>query len=212
MKSKKIFLIILSCLLCAGCIAGIIYAAARKPGKNETVSSGDNSEIKISAEIPTSDSKTESTKTEIEDNGKGLKPDETEADKILKKAEEKAETVYTEPVLQPENSGGKKYVRDADPETGISWDGESKIIYRTAEGQTTEKTYGGYYELRPDEWVQLPYPTEKEEITDKCVHCGKTRGDGTNNTCLRYSLTGGDILCPNCGKSIPAKTCHTCGG
>ena len=212
MKPKKIFLIILSCLLCAGCIAGIIYAAARKPGKNETVSSGDNSEIKISAEIPTSDSKTESTKTEIEDTGKGLKPDETEADKILKKAEEKAETVYTEPVLQPENSGGKKYVRDADPETGISWDGESKIIYRTAEGQTTEKTYGGYYELRPDEWVQLPYPTEKEEITDKCVHCGKTRGDGTNNTCLRYSLTGGDILCPNCGKSIPAKTCHTCGG
>jgi len=209
---KKIVLIILSCLLCAGCIAGIIYAAARKPGKNETVSSGDNSEIKISAEIPTSDSKTESTKTEIEDTGKGLKPDETEADKILKKAEEKAETVYTEPVLQPENSGGKKYVRDADPETGISWDGESKIIYRTAEGQTTEKTYGGYYELRPDEWVQLPYPTEKEEITDKCVHCGKTRGDGTNNTCLRYSLTGGDILCPNCGKSIPAKTCHTCGG
>lgn len=209
---KKIVLIILSCLLCAGCIAGIIYAAARKPGKNETVSSGDNSEIKISAEIPTSDSKTESTKTEIEDNGKGLKPDETEADKILKKAEEKAETVYTEPVLQPENSGGKKYVRDADPETGISWDGESKIIYRTAEGQTTEKTYGGYYELRPDEWVQLPYPTEKEEVTDKCVHCGKTRGDGTNNTCLRYSLTGGDILCPNCGKSIPAKTCHTCGG
>ena len=209
---KKIVLIILSCLLCAGCIAGIIYAAARKPGKNETVSSGDNSEIKISAEIPTSDSKTESTKTEIEDTGKGLKPDETEADKILKKAEEKAETVYTEPVLQPENSGGKKYVRDADPATGISWDGESKIIYRTAEGQTTEKTYGGYYELRPDEWVQLSYPTEKEEITDKCVHCGKTRGDGTNNTCLRYSLTGGDILCPNCGKSIPAKTCHTCGG
>lgn len=212
MKPNKIVLIILSCLLCAGCIAGIIYAAARKPGKKETVSSGDNSEIKISAEIPTSDSKTESTKTEIEDTGKGLKPDETEADKILKKAEEKAETVYTEPVLQPENSGGKKYVRDADPETGISWDGESKIIYRTAEGQTTEKTYGGYYELRPDEWVQLPYPTEKEEITDKCVHCGKTRGDGTNNTCLRYSLTGGDILCPNCGKSIPAKTCHTCGG
>ena len=211
MKSKKIFLIILSCLLCAGCIAGIIYAAARKPGKNETVSSGDNSEIKISAEIPTSDSKTESTKAEIEDNGKGLKPDETEADKILQKAEQKKE-VYNEPVLQGNEQKTKKYVRDADPETGISWDGESKIIYRTAEGQTTEKTYGGYYELRPDEWVQLPYPTEKEEITDKCVHCGKTRGDGTNNTCLRYSLTGGDILCPNCGKSIPAKTCHTCGG
>ncbi len=211
MKSKKIFLIILSCLLCAGCIAGIIYAAARKPGKNETVSSGDNSEIKISAEIPTSDSKTESTKTEIEDTGKGLKPDETEADKILQKAEQKKE-VYTEPVLQGSAQETKKYVRDADPETGISWDGESKIIYRTAEGLTTEKTYGGYYEIRPNEWVQLPYEIKEETVTDKCEHCGKVRGDGTNGTCIRYSLADGDMTCPNCGKTIPKHTCHTCGG
>lgn len=211
MKSKKIFLIILSCLLCAGCIAGIIYAAARKPGKNETVSSGDNSEIKISAEIPTSDSKTESTKTEIEDTGKGLKPDETEADKILQKAEQKKE-VYTEPVLQGSAQETKKYVRDADPETGISWDGESKIIYRTAVGLTTEKTYGGYYEIRPNEWVQLPYEIKEETVTDKCEHCGKVRGDGTNGTCIRYSLADGDMTCPNCGKTIPKHTCHTCGG
>ena len=211
MKSKKIFLIILSCLLCAGCIAGIIYAAARKPGKNETVSSGDNSEIKISAEIPTSDSKTESTKTEIEDTGKGLKPDETEADKILQKAEQKKE-VYTEPILQGSAQETKKYVRDADPETGISWDGESKIIYRTAEGLTTEKTYGGYYEIRPNEWVQLPYEIKEETVTDKCEHCGKVRGDGTNGTCIRYSLADGDMTCPNCGKAIPKHTCHTCGG
>lgn len=211
MKSKKIFLIILSCLLCAGCIAGIIYAAARKPGKNETVSSGDNSEIKISAEIPTSDSKTESTKTEIEDKGSGLKPDETEADKILQKAEQKKE-VYTEPVLQGSTQETKKYVRDADPETGISWDGESKIIYRTAEGLTTEKTYGGYYEIRPNEWVQLPYEIKEETVTDICEHCGKVRGDGTNGTCIRYSLADGDMTCPNCGKAIPKHTCHTCGG
>ena len=208
---KKIVLITLSCLLCAGCIAGIIYAAARKPGKNETVSSANDSEIKISAEIPTSDSKTESTKTEIEDTGKGLKPDETEADKILQKAEQKKE-VYTEPVLQPEKKNEKKYVRDADPETGISWDGESKIIYRTAEGLTAEKTYGGYYEIRPNEWVQLPYEIKEETVTDKCEHCGKTRGDGLNGTCIRYSLADGDMTCPNCGRNIPKHTCHTCGG
>ncbi len=208
---KKIVLIILSCLLCAGCIAGIIYAAARKSGKNETVSSGDNSEIKISAEIPTSESKTESTKAEIEDTGKGLKPDETEADKILQKAEQKKE-VYTEPVLQGSAQETKKYIRDADPETGISWDGESKIIYRTAEGLTTEKTYGGYYEIRPNEWVQLPYDIKEETVTDKCEHCGRVRGDGTNGTCIRYSLADGDMTCLNCGKTIPKHTCHTCGG
>ena len=211
MKSEKIILITVSCLLCAGCIAGIIYAAARKPGKNETVSSANDSEIKISAEIPTSDSKTESTKTEIEDTGKGLKPDETEADKILQKAEQKKE-VYTEPVLQGNAQETKKYIRDADPETGISWDGESKIIYRTAEGLTAEKTYGGYYEIRPNEWVQLPYEIAAETATDKCEHCGRVRGDGLNGTCIRYSLADGDMTCPNCGGNIPKHTCHTCGG
>lgn len=208
---KKIVLIILSCLLCAGCIAGIIYAATRKPGKNETVGSANDSEIKISAEIPTGDSKTESTKTEIEDTGKGLKPDETEANKILQKAEQKKE-VYTEPILQGSAQETKKYVRDADPETGISWDGESKIIYRTAEGLTTEKTYGGYYEVRPNEWVQLPYEIAAETVTDKCEHCGRVRGDGSGGTCIRYSLADGDMTCPNCGKTIPKHTCHTCGG
>ena len=208
---KKIVLITLSCLLCAGCIAGIIYAAARKSGKNETVSRADDSEIKISAEIPTSDSKTESTKAEIEDTGKGLKPDETEADKILQKAEQKKE-VYNEPILQGSTQESKKYVRDADPETGISWDGESKIIYRTAEGLTAEKTYGGYYEIRPNEWVQLPYEIAAETETDKCEHCGRVRGGGSGGTCIRYSLADGDMTCPNCGRNIPKHTCHTCGG
>lgn len=212
MKNKKIILIAVTVLLCTALIAGVICICAKKQNKSIKDGNTDNSDIKISAEIKPIDGETESIKTEITDSGNGLKPDETEADEILKKAEERAETVYTEPVLQPEKREEKKYVKDADPETGISWDGESKIIYRTAEGQTTEKTYGGYYELRPDEWVQLPYPVEKEEITDKCVHCGKIRGDGTDNTCLRYSLLDGDILCPNCGKAIPKHTCHTCGG
>ena len=212
MKNKKIILIAVTVLLCTALIAGVICICAKKQNKSIKDGNTDNSDIKISAEIKPIDGETESIKTEITDSGNGLKPDETEADEILKKAEERAETVYTEPVLQPEKREEKKYVKDADPETGISWDGESKIIYRTAEGQTTEKTYGGYYELRPDEWVQLPYPVEKEEITDKCVHCGKIRGDGLNGTCIRYSLADGDMTCPNCGKTIPKHTCHTCGG
>ena len=212
MKNKKIILIAVTVLLCTALIAGVICICAKKQNKSIKDGNTDNSDIKISAEIKPIDGETESIKTEITDSGNGLKPDETEADEILKKAEERAETVYTEPVLQPEKREEKKYVKDADPETGISWDGESKIIYRTAEGQTTEKTYGGYYEIRPNEWVQLPYPVEKEEITDKCVHCGKIRGDGLNGTCIRYSLADGDMTCPNCGKTIPKHTCHTCGG
>ena len=187
MKPNKIVLIIISAVLCLALIfGGIVILSGRNKKKNEKTDGQEKTESTISAE-------------------------ETEADKILQKAEQKKE-VYTEPVLQGNEQKTKKYVRDADPETGISWDGESKIIYRTAEGLTTEKTYGGYYEIRPNEWVQLPYEIKEETVTDKCEHCGKVRGDGLNGTCIRYSLADGDMTCPNCGKAIPKHTCHTCGG
>ena len=212
LKPKKIILIIISAVLCLALIFGVVVVLnGRNKKKNEKTDGQEKAESTISAEVPKPDMSAESSKTEITDTGSGLKPDETEADKILQKAEQKKE-VYTEPVLQPENKSEKKYVRDADPETGISWDGESKIIYRTAEGLTTEKTYGGYYEVRPNEWVQLPYEIKKETVTDICEHCGRVRGDGSGGTCIRYSLADGDMTCSNCGRNIPKHTCHTCGG
>ena len=212
MKSKKIVLIIISAVLCLALIfGGVVVLSGRNKKKNEKTDGQEKIESTISAEVPKPDMSAESSKTEITDTGKGLKPDETEADKILQKAEQKKE-VYTEPVLQGSAQETKKYVRDADPETGISWDGESKIIFRTADAPTTEKTYGRYYEIRPNEWVQLPYEIKEETATDKCEHCGKVRGDGLNGTCIRYSLADGDMTCPNCGKAIPKHTCHTCGG
>ena len=212
MKPNKIVLIIISAVLCLALIfGGIVLLSGRNKKKNEKTDGQEKAESTISAEVPKPGVAAESSKTEITDTGNGLKPDETEADKILQKAEQKKE-VYTEPVLQPEKKNEKSYVRDADPETGISWDGESKIIYRTAEGLTAEKTYGGYYEIRPNEWVQLPYEIKEETATDKCEHCGRVRGDGSGGTCIRYSLADGDMTCPNCGKAIPKHTCHTCGG
>ena len=212
MKNKKVILSVVSAALCLVIISGVgLILSSRNKKKNEKTGRQEKIESTISAEVPKPDIAAESSETEITDTGNGLKPDETEADKILQKAEQKKE-VYNEPVLQPKTESTKKYVRDADPETGISWDGESKIIYRTAEGLTTEKTYGGYYEIRPDEWVQLPYEIKEETVTDKCEHCGRIRGDGTNGTCIRYSLADGDMTCPNCGKTIPKHTCHTCGG
>ena len=185
MKSKKIILIIISAVLCLALILGVVVIlSGRNKKKSEKTDGQEKTESTISAEVPKPDAAAESSKTEITDTGNGLKPDETEADKILQKAEQKKE-VYNEPILQGNAQETKKYVRDADPETGISWDGESKIIYRTAEGLTTEKTYGGYYEIRPNEWVQLPYDIKKETATDICEHCGRVRGGVCHRACGR---------------------------
>lgn len=211
---KKKIIIILCVVLSLAVALGAVFLIVRKPDKKAAQTPIDNTSGTVSVEEPplkiteTADS----SAAEITDDGTGLKPDETKADEILSSAEKRTSSVYNEPVLQPEPEKEKKYVKDADPETGISWDGESKIIYRTAEGITTEKTHGGYYEIRPGEWVQLPYEMKEETVTDKCGHCGRIRGDGTGGTCLRYSLSDSDMTCPNCGGNIPAKTCHTCGG
>ena len=210
---KKKIIIILCVVLSLAIALGAVFLILRKPNKKEDETPEQNTSSTVSVEEPLKNTEnTDSSAAEITDDGTGLKPDETKADEILSSADKKTSSVYNEPVLQPEPEKEKKYVKDADPETGISWDGESQIIYRTASGLTTEKTFGGYYELRPGEWVLLEYPIEKEEISDKCEYCGRTRGDGTNGTCLRYSLSDSDMICPNCGAVIPKHTCHTCGG
>lgn len=210
---KKKIIIILCVVLSLAIALGAVFLILRKPNKKEDETPEQNTSSTVSVEEPLKNTENaDSSAAEITDDGTGLKPDETKADEILSSADKKTSSVYNEPVLQPEPAKEKKYVKDADPETGISWDGESQIIYRTASGLTTEKTFGGYYELRPGEWVLLPYPIEKEEINDKCEYCGRIRGDGTGGTCLRYSLSDSDMICPNCGAVIPKHTCHTCGG
>ena len=210
---KKKIIIILCVVLSLAIALGAVFLILRKPNKKEDETPEQNTSSTVSVEEPLKNTEnTDSSGAEITDDGTGLKPDETKADEILSSADKKTSSVDNEPVLQPEPEKEKKYVKDADPETGISWDGESQIIYRTASGLTTEKTFGGYYELRPGEWVLLPYPIEKEEISDKCEYCGRIRGDGTGGTCLRYSLSDSDMICPNCGAVIPKHTCHTCGG
>lgn len=211
---KKKVIIIVSVILCLVLAVGGIFLINGGQKKSDAENNeSENTQSTVSVEEPLKNTENaDSSAAEITDDGTGLKPDETKADEILSSADKKTSSVYNEPVLQPEPEKEKKYVKDADPETGISWDGESQIIYRTALGLTTEKTFGGYYELRPGEWVLLPYPIEKEEISDKCEYCGRIRGDGTGGTCLRYSLSDSDMICPNCGAVIPKHTCHTCGG
>ena len=209
MKKKKIILI--SAIGVLAVAAAVITAVAVKnhTKKSSVRSKKDSSEdIVISVDEPDADD-TEDLDAIIEE-GTAIRPDETEADRIIEEKKTTKKRSADIPVVKPPAPTEKKYVKDADPQTGVSWDGVSKIIYRTSNGETTEKTYGGYYEIRPDVWVLLEYPTEKENHANKCPVCGRISGDGRNGTCVRYSLIDDDMICENCGETIPAKTCHTC--
>ncbi len=236
-KRDAVIIITAVCIVIA--VLSVIILTKDKKRNTKTVQSETSSTDTESIVIDGVDEDTDD-KGKLKDNGTGISPDETEADKILKEAKNKKNKSVNVPVLPAKESKKKtessssntskavasvksgtssksstakktkKYVQDANPDTGISWDGKSKIIYRTVNGDTTVKTYGGYYELRPDQWVLLEEPTEKSEYDGKCEYCGRVSGDGTNGTCVRYSLINEDMSCPNCGKTIPAGTCHSC--
>ena len=64
-----------------------------------------------------------------------------------------------------------------------------------------------------DEWGNACYdPTKCESYNAKsdpceyCRECGKKVGTGSGSTCVRFTV---DTKCPECGKSVKGKTCHS---
>lgn len=101
---------------------------------------------------------------------------------------------------------GLPFKQLADPETGISWDGVSPIIYTYEDGTTgTEKRDGAKYEYLPG-W-NVVYKAVRDsagrEYGTICQQCGKEVGNGCSHSSTSY-------YCVFCGKRIPADTCHEC--
>lgn len=111
----------------------------------------------------------------------------------------------------PSSSSGSTQpavVQMANPDTGVSWDGKSPIVYTYPDGTTgTEKRDGATYEQVPG-MINTIIEFTPVEYDGKCSSCGKTEGNGAHGTCLRFWTSGHD--CPNCDVFVPARTCHTC--
>ncbi len=152
---------------------------------------------------------------------------------------------------------GVDYIRPANIDTGISYDGESPIVFTYADGTTgIEKRDGATYEYLPG--IVYTYEAPKDgagrligstcpicnktvganscehfsrsqychqcgefvehntchscasnsSSTHHCSDCGKISGDGTKGTCVQWLMS--DVDCPNCGKHVAVRTCHTC--
>ena len=143
MKPNKIVLIIISAVLCLALIfGGVVVLSGRNKKKNEKTDGQEKIESTISAEVPKPDMSAESSKTEITDTGKGLKPDETEADKILQKAEQKKE-VYTEPILQGSAQETKNRSATPIPKPVFHGTGKAKLSTERQRGLPPRKPTAG---------------------------------------------------------------------
>ena len=64
-----------------------------------------------------------------------------------------------------------------------------------------------------DEWgnacydiSKCPKYSEQYDPNKYCDDCTKKIGDGSKGTCVRFTV---DTKCPDCGKSVKARTCHS---
>ena len=210
---RKAIIILLSVLLSLVAIVGGWYFFIREKPKEEkptnppTVSETDINVEDIESVVSEEKTTDKTVSVVTPDENVSVDFDNRTGEKVGELAEP-VEPIVPEDVAKPIEEE-KEYIQDADPETGLSWDGKSAIIYKLISGETTyEKTYGAYYEIRPDEWVLLEKPTPKEEWDGTCHHCGKIAGDGTKGTCVRWMMS--DQVCPNCKTEVSVNTCHTC--
>ena len=216
-------------LILLSVIVLVLTGCKKKPGESEA-SVPVNTEEKDTIVLTDPDTEEATQEEVLPDTGNFIAPDETAAKEAQKKAAEKKESQTEAPKtsapLQEKPASGSKsfgksnpdsdwsrYVSDANPKTGVSWDGKSKIIYTYENGTTgTEPVVGATYEVAPGMVTVLckeELPGYQPEPYDpNCNHCGKKMGDGRNGTCVRW--LSGDINCPNCGEFVPGNTCHTC--
>lgn len=121
-----------------------------------------------------------------------------------------SKTTKTQATKATKTTSGEKpaVVQRADPNTGISWDGKSPIVYTYEDGTTgTTPKDGATYEGLPGMITTYNAPKDVQ-VSDTCSRCGKVSGDGKHGTCARWLM--GDVDCPNCGEHVEAHTCHTC--
>lgn len=108
-------------------------------------------------------------------------------------------------------SNGVDYIQDADPMTGISYDGVSPIIYTYSDGTTgTELKDGAKYEIRPGECetYMLPRDTVGRIVGSICPDCGiEIAVRCQAGYCLQWPI---GRYCTCCGELVWPRTCHHC--
>lgn len=185
-------------------------------------------DIVIDDEISSNNEGTESTSQKAVEVIKPAEP-ETTTQKQISTTNQKAETVKpATPVTQKQNSGsqgGFTEIIDSgnDPVKEYSC-GVSKHHCDSKETHdfivSLEKKgcpYCGSHSCKSfyavDEWGNACYDatrcesySEKNDPCEYCQECGKKCGTGSNGTCVRFTV---DTKCPECGKKVSAKTCHS---
>ena len=234
-KSKKRTIIIsgIAILLVAGIITAVILIPNKnndEPIETENVTETEAESETIVADIP-EDTETDTIDITEVDPENIITPEETTAEsettsvKETEKAKEtaKAETVKSAETASSSGSviiGGGETTQKTTYSCGVSGHhcqneaAHAHVCNLEIEGCPYCGSHSCKSFYAVDEWGQSQYTPSlcpkynaKNDSLYYCQTCGKPTGDGTNGTCVHYIE---ECDCPNCGKHVGSRECHTC--
>lgn len=213
-KNKKRMIGALSGALALIIIFTITLTGGKTPGIDTTPTVSEKPTGNIVVEIPnkiSSKPQTEEIKVDVEGNN----PDQSKpTSSIGEKAKDPALAVNPSTPSQPNNGNGDgiKIGNEAPPTNNSETDAFIKNLEIQGCPYCGSHSCESFY--TKDQWgnpCYTPSRCPKYDSTKDPVHtcqtCHKPCGDGTNGTCVEFV---NDCYCPNCGKWVPARTCHTC--
>ncbi len=209
---KALIRCVLLILICVLLMTNIGCHADNAVKDNSSSASAPNSQIQttsatISNQLSTTTTQTAPTtvKTSIQKSTSTTSKPTTTTKKTTKS------TAYVGP-KHPTSGIPWDGVTQADPKTGLSWDGKSPIIYTYTDGTTgTEPKDDATYEFVPG--IKHGYTVFKDgnnrPLGSICNDCGKKVGNGDigPHTCYQ---TNYPEYCFYCGAWLEANTCHSC--
>ncbi len=236
MKNKKTLFIISSSIL-AVLIAVVVFACAAGTKANDTPKTTPETEGSIidasdvNIEEPETDELTmgiaTTELTTVPDDGNALTIPDEPAPVFRNEGNEQEDIEeiakpITERMPQDDGNGGVT-VGDVQPEVyncgspGHHCDGpetHAYILNLELEGcpYCHKSDCPSFYAT--DEWGNTCYTPSKclqydirKDPVYYCQICGKKCGDGSNGTCVQFVTA---CNCPDCGKHVEARTCHSC--
>lgn len=235
LQNKKRMTIIGVCLLCIIAVAITILNPFNKITPHSGTSSSStltNTSNAVVVEAPVTDTQaivTENSTNAIVDDGSGLTPKDNKSENSSTTAGKKAHN-NTSPVDSKssgnnsgKNSGGiqigggdkpTKYSCGSPKHHCDSPETHAYILNLESKGcpYCGSHSCPSFYGV--DKWGNAGYFPKlcpkydiKKDPVYYCQTCGRKTGDGKNGTCVQFV---NDCNCPNCGKFVKARTCHTC--
>jgi hypothetical protein len=235
-KHNKVIAVLIAAIIIVSILIGVLVVTATRNKNGDDTATTEITEMETTGdnlilEDITEESENEGDVAEMEADENMLVIDEvlTQADTTKTPSTTKKQTGSKEEVLKPattnktptteyslpasDNDSVKEYSCGKSGHHCESKETHSFIVSLEKKGCSICGSHSckSFYAI--DEWGNACYDiskctkySERKDPNKYCDECAKKIGNGSKGTCVRFTV---DTKCPDCGKAVKARTCHT---